>query len=780
MYLYFDKQGILKEFINDEALRQGNANVNTIYAYFESEVVTGGVSNLVAVAGEMQINDGAVQTLSTWNVENGTIPYNAERDLYFFKYGVTYRFHKHVLGSNGETLSNGTAALTISAYNSLSPTVVVAAQGLVTFNIQSSVVLADVFLSESDLAYWVGLLSSKEDAVNKVTNFTNIDDTHFPTTEAVSEYVEDQREIIYITTASTLADIKAILDAGNIPVLQTTEILNTYYEYLVLKSLSVYRFARVDKDMVYWHQAQLSGLSTLWTSGSYNVVDARKVVITSSSGTLSQDDYNLLANYEDTLLIQKRADNDWIYFLRASNTNISSLVYWSARIVLAQSNGEVTIGQYLFSVNNSTKAYSVSLTTQTTYSKSQMDTLLSEKASATDVNTIKNNYLISSSVVGDTLTITGKSSGNNTTTTFDVSHKLNKNFSGENVLPDSIGENDYFIINVSGVPYKVSWQTIYNQLGVGGLTEHFKGTYNSLTALETAYPTAEAGDYAYIATPDSEDSTKVILTMAIWDDNDEEWQVQDTSLFVTISAFNDALNEKQDVIDNNNKLESDLVDDTSQTHKFVTQAMYDYLDNQLYQAPSIDLFQLYYNGQPATTPLESGSSGIVNQIRHREKNIDNISTLTFEGQSITPSATATIVNLTTPITITSTITKTLNGVNTKNGTFSSSATISVLTYAYYKATSSTTTPTSDLTKGAQISTLPAQFDVSYASGDYIYFYHTSSGKIIQQYVLGQWTTITSTSLGSVTITKVNGTTQTYYAYRVGPFNASGTDTFRIA
>ena len=255
MYLFFDKQGVLKEFINDEALRQGNSNVNTIYAYFESEVVTGGVSNLVAVAGEMQINDGVVQTLSTWNVENGTIPYNAERDLYFFKYGVTYRFYKHVLGSDGETLSNGTAALTISAYNSLTPTVVVAAQGLVTFNIQSSVVLANTNLSQSDLTYWVGLLASKENTVNKVTDFTNIDDTHFPTTEAVAEYVEANREIIYITTANTLADIKAILDAGKIPVLQITELLNVYYEYLVLKnSLNVYRFARVDKDMVYWHQ----------------------------------------------------------------------------------------------------------------------------------------------------------------------------------------------------------------------------------------------------------------------------------------------------------------------------------------------------------------------------------------------------------------------------------------------------------------------------------------------------------------------------------------------
>ena len=528
MYLYFDKQGVLKEFINDEALRQGNANVNTIYAYFESEVVTGGVSNLVAVAGEMQINDGVVQTLSTWNVapaDEREIPYNPERDLYFFKYGVPYRFYKHVLGSDGETLSNGTAALTISAYNSVSPTVVVAAQGLVTFNIQSSVVLANTNLSQSDLTYWVGLLASKENAVNKVTDFTNIDDTHFPTTEAVAEYVEDQREIIYITTANTILEVEQIVYNGKTPVLK----LNTgggsgynYYEHLIYNSTSIYRFARIDQNnMVHWHQLTSSG----WTNGSYNVLDTRKVVITSSSGTLSQEDYDLLANYEDTLLIQKRADNDWVYFLRASSTNQASLVYWSTRIVLAQTSGVVTIGEYLFSVNTSTRVYGVSLTTQTTYSKSQTDTLLSA---------ITNNYLISSSAVGDTLTITGKSSGNNATTTFDVSHKLDKDFSGVSYdEASSLGQNDYFVINVSGTPKKVSFQTIFTELGLGTVS-HFLGTYSSLLALQTAHPTASAGDYAYITEVDGADT---IITMAIWDDTDNEWQVQDLSQYVLDSVF---------------------------------------------------------------------------------------------------------------------------------------------------------------------------------------------------------------------------------------------------
>lgn len=782
MYLYFDKQGILKEFINDESIRQNSAEVNTIYAYFESEVVTSNVSNFVAVDGVLQVGS-STQALTGFTLATGTIPYDSNRDLKYFRDGVTYRFYKYTLTAENLQAA-GLALVTITAWTELSPTPTYAAQGMVTFQIQNSVVMQNTPLSQTDLTYLLGVIASKENANNKVTGFAGAtDDTHFPTTQAVANYVEAHREIIFITQANTYAEITDILDDGNTPVLKVN---NNEFYFSGIED-SKYCFANVADNVIYTYRI---ATNDTWTNDSFDLEDLderyRYIVVDNASGYFASADRLKLRAY-NTLVIYRRTSTQYYILIRTSTPNNNVINYTSINEYRSTwtdpSLGSVELTVYCtMEIDLQTGQYSITQNSRSEYSASSVNQKFQSVNNAytavnNKVDAVRQEYLKNASVNDEVLTIVNQSNNN---IILDVSGKLNKNFSSENVLPDSIGENDYFIINVSGVPYKVSWQTIYNQLGVGGLTEHFKGTYNSLIALQTAYPTAEAGDYAYIAKQDSEDPTKVILTMAIWDDNDEEWQVQDTSLFVTISAFNDALNEKQDVIDNNNKLESDLVDDTGQTNKFVTQAMYDYLDNQLYQAPSIDLFQLYYNGQPATTPLESGSSGIVNQIRHREKNIDNISTLTFEGQSITPSATATIVNLTTPITIISTTTKTLNGVNTKNGTFSSSATISVLTYTYYKATSSTTTPTSDLTKGAQISTLPAQFDVSYASGDYIYFYHTSSGKTIQQYVLGQWTTITSTSLGSVTITKVNGTTQTYYAYRVGPFNASGTDTFRIA
>lgn len=233
-------------------------------------------------------------------------------------------------------------------------------------------------------------------------------------------------------------------------------------------------------------------------------------------------------------------------------------------------------------------------------------------------------------------------------------------------------------------------------------------------------------------------------------------------------------------------LDADAIDDTNTTNKFVTNAMYDYLDDLLYQKPAIDIFQLmYYNGsvwQTVSSTQETGSTITVNGIQHLETNISNIDgTLTFDSQSITKTNSTTNVSLTSPLSISTSTTKTLSGTNNKGTTFSKSYTINFYTYVYYKVTSSKTTPTSSLTKSVIANATTGEINVSYSASDYIYFYHTSANKTIQQYSLGQWNNVTQTEdLGQVTITKANGTTATYYAYRVGPFMSGGTDTFRIA
>ena len=86
MYLYFDRLGVLKEIINDEALRQGNYNVNKLYIYCErNDIVRLNVSYLLPsslVVGPTSFNE----------TETAEIPYDKKRDLYYFEYHKEYTF----------------------------------------------------------------------------------------------------------------------------------------------------------------------------------------------------------------------------------------------------------------------------------------------------------------------------------------------------------------------------------------------------------------------------------------------------------------------------------------------------------------------------------------------------------------------------------------------------------------------------------------------------------------------------------------------------------------
>lgn len=267
-------------------------------------------------------------------------------------------------------------------------------------------------------------------------------------------------------------------------------------------------------------------------------------------------------------------------------------------------------------------------------------------------------------------------------------------------------------------------------------------------------------------------------------------KVDDISVVDENHVANIDLTGKQDKIDSSHKLDSDLVDDTNQSHKFVTSAMYDYLDNQLYQAPAVSVFQLggTVDGTSNTNisgNYETGSTIIITGFRHKETNISNISgNLTFNGDSnIGPSATEVGVNLSTSLTITSNTTKTLSGTDTKGNPFSASKSVSFVNYAYSTLNSSTTAPTTGLTKQSVDSTFRTNgASFNYSVGDYLYLYTTSSSATtIQTNVLGQWADVNTTVEDPVTITKANGTTATYYCFRTtSAFSANGTAKYRVA
>lgn len=91
MYIYLDKQGIVKEIINDEALRQSANNVNEIYVYYDGLQE----SDIGSVLTTYGLPDGTItdEMQVAKETEEKEIPYDAERDLKYFQYYKAYAFY---------------------------------------------------------------------------------------------------------------------------------------------------------------------------------------------------------------------------------------------------------------------------------------------------------------------------------------------------------------------------------------------------------------------------------------------------------------------------------------------------------------------------------------------------------------------------------------------------------------------------------------------------------------------------------------------------------------
>lgn len=91
MYIYLDKQGVVKEIINDEALRQNASNVNEIYVYYDG-LQESDIGSVLATYG---LPDGTItdEMQVATQTQESEIPYNAERDLKYFQYYKAYAFY---------------------------------------------------------------------------------------------------------------------------------------------------------------------------------------------------------------------------------------------------------------------------------------------------------------------------------------------------------------------------------------------------------------------------------------------------------------------------------------------------------------------------------------------------------------------------------------------------------------------------------------------------------------------------------------------------------------
>lgn len=185
MYLYFDKQGILKEIIS-EPTRALSSNVNKILVYYE------GMEDETAerLWVRYKYNTDVVTTEEeVTDTITDEIPHNEKRDLKFFKYFKEYPFFvatvpDAVLGVNGVVLAtfrlvrdiDGDGAEDIDNLSGDS----ILTLGLVTFNVEVAVgaelgyIADDGYISISQFNYLIEHIGELEDDFDSKVDKTNI------------------------------------------------------------------------------------------------------------------------------------------------------------------------------------------------------------------------------------------------------------------------------------------------------------------------------------------------------------------------------------------------------------------------------------------------------------------------------------------------------------------------------------------------------------------------------------------------------------------------------
>ena len=149
MYIYFDRNGKLKEIINDTPLRVGNDNVNKVFCYFE---------DLTPDSATMEIlRNGDTEKYSRIATkETFTIPYEEERDLKYFEAEKSYKGFSYTLDTT-DLAVNGLLQLTCLTFNANEE---VLASGMILLNVENTSVATTTNITESEFEYLKRLVSS--------------------------------------------------------------------------------------------------------------------------------------------------------------------------------------------------------------------------------------------------------------------------------------------------------------------------------------------------------------------------------------------------------------------------------------------------------------------------------------------------------------------------------------------------------------------------------------------------------------------------------------------
>ena len=172
MYIYFDRNGTIKEVINDESIRRGSSDYNKIYCYLE------GNPDIDDIWYLQKNPDGTLTNEVSFvdNIVTKAIPYDAKRDMKYFQDFEEYQFYVFTLSSSYLS-QNGlvVATIRVAENNTLW------ALGELTFNVQANIVNSDNDITQSQYDYLLLTISSyysKTEIDNKLDLKADKSDTY--------------------------------------------------------------------------------------------------------------------------------------------------------------------------------------------------------------------------------------------------------------------------------------------------------------------------------------------------------------------------------------------------------------------------------------------------------------------------------------------------------------------------------------------------------------------------------------------------------------------------
>lgn len=158
MYIYFDTNGTIKEIVNDKSIRQGSTEANKIYCYIEGNPTIDDIWYMQKLPSGETSNEVSFKNSTVTKA----IPYDAKRDMRYFKDFEQYTFYVFTLNAflvSQKGLNLATIRIVVDNE--------IFALGELTFNVQENVINVDNGITISQYDYL--LLAYASRTLNEVT-----------------------------------------------------------------------------------------------------------------------------------------------------------------------------------------------------------------------------------------------------------------------------------------------------------------------------------------------------------------------------------------------------------------------------------------------------------------------------------------------------------------------------------------------------------------------------------------------------------------------------------